>query len=147
MMFGFIAIASSYIFGTLLTANGNLLQLNLIAGGSMLLSLILNMLLIPRFLAVGSAYASVITQFISMIAQVIVVWIIFRFRISWRFMMTMVLFIAGLIAINLITRSLPIAWEFAFVIMLLASVIFAFALRFIRISALIGILKGRSDQA
>lgn len=142
MIFGFIAIASGYIFGTLLTANGNLLQLNFIAGGSMLLSFILNMLLIPRFLAVGSAYASVVTQFISMTAQVIVVWIIFRFRISWRFLMTLVLFIAGLVAINLITRALPIAWEFAFVTMIVASLVFAFALRFIRISALIGILKG-----
>ncbi len=147
MMFGFIAISTSYIFGTLLTANGNLLHLNIIAGGSMLLSFILNMFLIPRFLAVGSAYASVITQFASACAQVIVAWTIFRFRISFRLILTMGLFISGLIVINLVSRSLPISWEYSFAIMAIASLMLAFALRLIRISTLINILKGRSAQS
>lgn len=142
MMFGFIAISSGYIFGTLLTANGSLWHLNLIAGGSMLLSIVLNLLLIPRFLAVGSAWASVITQFTSMVAQIVVAWIIFRFRISWRFWLTLIAFIAGLIAINLITRVLPIAWYYGFIIMVVSSLVLAFVLRFIRISTLTGILTG-----
>lgn len=147
MMFGFIAISSGYIFGTLLTANGSLWHLNLIAGGSMLLSIILNLLLIPRFLAVGSAWASVITQFASMIAQMIMVWYIFRFRISWRFIVTLTGLIAGLIAINLITKMLPVTWYFGFILMIVLSLILAFVLRFIRFSALAGILSESSAKA
>lgn len=147
MMFGFIAISSGYIFGTLLTAHGSLWQLNLIAGGSMLLSIILNLVLIPRFMAVGSAWASVTTQFVSMLAQMVVVWFIFRFRVSWRFWLTLISFIAGLIAINLITRMLPIDWYYGFIIMIVSSLIFAFILRFIQISTLVGILTESSVQA
>ncbi len=146
MMFGFIAISMNYVFGTLLTANGNLKQLNVIAGGSMLLSLILNLILIPRHQAVGSAYASVITQFASAIAQVILVLVIFRFRVSPRFLLTMAFFIPGLVAINLVTRSLIEPWGAAFGIMVIASLAYAFALRLIRLSALAGILTGKNLQ-
>ncbi|HNS17238.1 MAG TPA: oligosaccharide flippase family protein [Bacteroidales bacterium] len=147
MMFGFIAISMSYIFGTLLTANGNLMHLNLIAGGSMLLSLILNLILIPRYLAVGSAYASVITQFVSAIAQVILVQLVFRFKWSLRFLLTLALFILGLVVINLATRSLIQPWGYAFGVMVTASLGYAFALRLIRFSSLIGILTGKTTQA
>ncbi|MBP6979344.1 MAG: polysaccharide biosynthesis C-terminal domain-containing protein, partial [Lentimicrobiaceae bacterium] len=144
MMFGFIAISMSYIFGTLLTANGNLMQLNVIAAGSMLLSLLLNLILIPRYLAVGSAYASVITQFASTIAQVILAQVIFRFKLSPRFLLILLVFILGVILINLVTRALIEPWGFAFGIMVIASLSYAFALRLIRLSSLVGILTGKT---
>jgi O-antigen/teichoic acid export membrane protein len=46
LMFCFIPIASTYIFGTLLTANGNLKQLNLMAASGMCINFALNLLII-----------------------------------------------------------------------------------------------------
>lgn len=56
MMLSLVAIANSYIFGTLLTANGNLKQLNIVAGFSMVLNIGLNLILIPKYKATGAAF-------------------------------------------------------------------------------------------
>ena len=62
LMTGFIGIATTYIFGTLLTANGSIRELNYMAAGGMVLNVTLNLVLIPQFFALGSAVASMITQ-------------------------------------------------------------------------------------
>ncbi len=47
LMFGFIAISSTYVFGTLLTANGSLKTLNIVAASGMVLNLLINLMLVP----------------------------------------------------------------------------------------------------
>lgn len=79
----FLAISSVYIFGTLLTANGNLKVLNIIALCGMLLNIVLNLLLIPRFKAVGAALASMITQYLTAGAQIYLAHLVFGFRLRW----------------------------------------------------------------
>ena len=69
VIFGLVPIGLTYIFGTLLTAGGHLRQLNLFAAASLVLNVVVNMLLIPRFGAVGSAYASLTAQGFMAIAQ------------------------------------------------------------------------------
>ncbi len=62
LMLNFIPMSSIYIFGTLLTAKGNLKVLNFIALGGMLMNVGLNLYLIPRHGALGATYATLITQ-------------------------------------------------------------------------------------
>lgn len=93
LMFDFIPISSTYIFGTLLTANGNLKQLNLMATTGMLINITLNLVLIPLFKVQGSAVASLITQVLTASAQVIMVKYIFRFRINYKFLFSVAVFI------------------------------------------------------
>lgn len=64
-----IAFGSTYVFGTLLTARGNLRTLNMIAVGGFVLNIILNFILIPRYGAVGAASATLSTQFLTAILQ------------------------------------------------------------------------------
>ena len=71
VIFGLVPIGLTYIFGTLLTAGGHLRQLNLFAAASLVLNVVVNMLLIPRFGAVGSAYASLTAQGFMAIAQLL----------------------------------------------------------------------------
>ena len=71
LMFGFIAISTTYIFGTLLTANGNLKELNVLALSTVILNVLLNLLFIPRLQAYGAALSSLITQSYMAIFQVI----------------------------------------------------------------------------
>ncbi len=69
LIISFIPISISYIFGTLLTANGSLKLLNYIALSGLIINCILNYLLIPVFQAVGSAWVCLITQSIVALIQ------------------------------------------------------------------------------
>ena len=64
IIFGLIPIAMTYLFGTLLTANGSMKVLNLIAVVGIVINVTVNLLLIPRMQACGSAVASFCTQFV-----------------------------------------------------------------------------------
>ncbi len=63
LMGGFFAVCGTYIFGTLLVANGSLRQLNFIFAGSLLFNVVLNLALIPAYKAEGAAMATCLTQF------------------------------------------------------------------------------------
>ncbi len=71
VIFGLIPIAITYIFGTLLTAGGHLRQLNIFAASSLLLNIVVNLILIPRFGAAGSAWASLTAQTFMALAQLL----------------------------------------------------------------------------
>lgn len=72
LIWGFVWVCISYIFGTLLTASGDLKTLNGLAAGAMVLNIALNLVLIPRHQALGAAYASFITQGLMALAQLAV---------------------------------------------------------------------------
>lgn len=72
LMGGFVFISLSYIYGTLLTANRNLKQLNLLAGATVIINITLNVLLIPAYKAYGAAIASIASQAFYAIGQVVV---------------------------------------------------------------------------
>lgn len=63
IIFGLIPISMNYLFGTLLTANGSMKKLNITAAIGILINVAVNLLLIPRMQACGSAVASFCTQF------------------------------------------------------------------------------------
>jgi len=71
LMFSFIGIASSIVFGTVLTARGNLLFLNVLSGIGILINVSVNYYLIPLYGATGAAIATVITQSLVSITQFI----------------------------------------------------------------------------
>lgn len=93
LIFGVMAMGSSYIFGTLLTANGNLKELNIIAALSLVISLVLNLTLVPIMFARGAAIANVSALAFSTIAQVYIVRRSFDFMFDFKFLMRIVTFI------------------------------------------------------
>ena len=147
---GFIAVSTTYIFGTLLTANGNLKQLNYIALTGLIINFLLNYLLIPRFLASGSAISSLVTQFTMAVLQVLMVQKIFKFNINYRYLFTLLSFLIGVILFNMVSKVfvlhlafLPdkVAWIGNFALMLVSSVILAFFLRLWSFGSLLKILR------
>jgi O-antigen/teichoic acid export membrane protein len=90
----FIFVSTTYVFGTLLTANGNLKELNIMAFSGMILNIGLNFILIPLYKATGSAASSLITQGITAIAQVILAARVFRFKNDYVFMIKLGVFFA-----------------------------------------------------
>lgn len=142
LMAGYIAISTTYIFGTLLTANGNLKQLNIVAASGMVLNIALNLYYIPRLEALGAAYVSVVTQFATAIAQVILVQYFFKFKINLKYLLSIFVFAVGVIIINILTKQLNLIWYFNFGIMIAASILLAIPLRLFNIRSIYVIIKG-----
>ena len=141
LMIAFVAISSTYIFGTLLTANGSLKALNIVAGSGMLISIIVNFVLVPELKAVGSAWAALSSQFITAIAQVIIAQYIFKFRINIKYLIVLGLYVIGVIVINFYSKQMPNPWIYNFLIMIGASVALAVLLRLLNIKEFISIIK------
>lgn len=141
LMLSFIAVSTTYIFGTLLTANGNMKQLNTMAAFGMILNITLNFLLIRQFEAYGSAISSMITQYLTAIIQVIIAQRIFKFKINYKLINTLIMFAIGVVAINYGSRMLNLNWMMSFVIMVATSVFWAFVSGTISIKAIFRILK------
>jgi len=141
LIIGFVPISVTYIFGTLLTANGSLKALNIMALTGMVLNFSLNYLLIPPLLAVGSAYASLITQFATAIIQVAIAQRIFRFEINWRYVTTLLLFAVGVILLNYVASQLGWDWRLALIIAGITSVLWAFILKLLSFGGFLRLLK------
>ena len=142
LMMGFIAISTTYVFGTLLTANGNLRGLNIIFACGMLLNISLNLILIPRLFALGSAYVSVTTQFLTAIIQVVFAQWIFKFKVDYRFLSTLVVFIIGVISINYFSKYYIVKdWHYNFIAMVVLSIILASLLKLLNFKSLIATIR------
>lgn len=72
LILSFIPIASSYVFTTLLTANASLKVMNIIGGISVVLNIIANYILIPKYGALGAVYATLLTQGMAAIGHIII---------------------------------------------------------------------------
>jgi O-antigen/teichoic acid export membrane protein len=83
LMACFVFVSLTYVFGTLLTANGNLRELNWMAGMGMILNIGLNIIFIPKYKAVGSAMSSLITQSLMALIQIFIAYRKFQFRINY----------------------------------------------------------------
>jgi len=127
----FTAISLTYIFGTLLTASGNLKKQNMVALGGIAINILLNLILIPKYYALGSAISSLVTQLTTGLLQVYLCYKVFHFRVNKRLLISLGLFIAGLFGVNYFTLDLTgkggDAWMVNFVIMLIFSGVLAFA--------------------
>ncbi|MCQ2285553.1 MAG: oligosaccharide flippase family protein [Bacteroidales bacterium] len=70
IIFCIIPFSMSYLFGTLLTAHGDMKALNIVAFAGILVNLLVNIILIPRLHAVGAAIASLSTQSVTCLLQI-----------------------------------------------------------------------------
>lgn len=149
LMIGFTGIATTYIFGTLLTANGSLRQLNIMAFSGMVLNIVLNLILIPRFQAHGSAYASLTTQLFTAAVQVILAFYILKLKTEWLFIFKLLFFIGLTIAAGIVSEFVS-NWIHGYFLMIISSVIFAFLFRLINLRDLYKIIRyeehGESDN-
>ena len=142
LMTGFIGIATTYVFGTLLTANGSMKQLNWMAFAGMVVNVSLNLYLIPRYQAFGSAYASLFTQIATAIAQVILVTMVFKLKPNYLFLIKLVAF-AGVTVIFAIVSQYFTHWFAGYLFLIMVSVLSAFLLRLFSIGDLFKLILTR----
>ncbi len=93
-----IPVSFTYIFGTLLTANGNMRLLNASAVVGIVVNLLVNFLLIPRMQARGAAIASLSTQSVMALIQTVIAFRELRIPIKDIPIVKSLIFIALLIS-------------------------------------------------
>jgi len=144
LMFGFIPISTTYIFGTLLTANGSIRELNIMAAIGMTINITLNLILIPSYQAQGAAVVSLFTQFLTAIAQVIIAVRIFKFRVKWTFLLKLVVFSVCIVVLGVLCKYIPNP-IIGLLSLISASTIAAFGVGLINIKNLYSILTDRES--
>jgi O-antigen/teichoic acid export membrane protein len=114
VILSFIPVSLSYIFGTLLTANGNLRHLNYIALAGVLVNMSLNLVLIPRYKAIGAAVASLVTQTIVTMVQVIMCMRIWNVNPGMPGILKFLLFVFLSIGVVIGSIYVPVPWVLSF---------------------------------
>lgn len=141
LMLCFTAVSTTYIFGTLLTANGNLKQLNTMAIIGICINLMLNFILIPHYQAMGSAVSSLITQFFTAGIQIYFAYKIFDFKVNIRLLIALAVFITGIIIFNMASRSFTENWMINFSIMCVFCGAWAFVSGLLNIKSIFRFIK------
>lgn len=70
LILSFIPIASSYVFNTLMNANASLRTLNIIGMVGVIINIVLNFILIPKYGALGAVYSTLFTQGLAAIGHI-----------------------------------------------------------------------------
>ena len=141
LIFGFVPISVTYVFGTLLTANNSLKQLNILSAITLGINIAINILLIPRFAEIGSAWASLVAQSFVAIAQMIAAFRIFKFKTDLILFAKLAIYIAAIVATNLAMLHCEANWIVHIVVIGIATPVLLFALQLFTIKDIAAIVK------
>jgi O-antigen/teichoic acid export membrane protein len=144
LMLSFIAVSGTYIFGTLLTANGSLKKMNYILIVAVILNIVFNFMLIPKYGALGAAWTTLVTQFFSMFAQVVLVKKEFGWKTNLRETLRILIFCICIVIITYgCYNYLGINWVVRFGLSLSAGIGLAFLLGLVNLKFAFDFLKNK----
>ncbi len=110
LMLSFIGISMNFVFGTLLTANGQLKELNIISAVGVIINVSVNLFLIPKYGATGAGFTAFITQMIMAITQFILCAKKFNLAIGFmqmgKWLLFTLCFVGVLFGFNLVFMNL-----------------------------------------
>ncbi len=141
----FIPISMTYIFGTLLTANGSLKYLNIVASIGMLLNMGINFILVPKFLALGAAYSSLTAQTITALIQAIIAIKIFKIRLDILYILRILFFILALIVAVFLLKDITSLWIYNIVISSALMIVLSFVFKIFKIKDVILLFKASRE--
>jgi O-antigen/teichoic acid export membrane protein len=142
LMFSFVAISSNYIFGTLLTANKSLKALNMVAFAGLVANIAVNLLLIPKLMAIGSAWASLFAQGGTAFLQIVLVKQIFKMKTNVSLLIRFSLLVSLMVAAGFALRQIPLGnWLLSISVLLFGGLALAFLLKLLDLKEMLRILK------
>ena len=149
LLLSFVAISCNYIFGTLLTANGSLKQLNIMAFIGVLINLFLNMTLIPDYGSEGAAFASLITQLFTLFSQIVITYRQFHFPLFHvggiqllAFIILTCLTVIRIHYLNLFSTN----WFINIIATIVVGSVFSLILRFVSIKDVFKLINSHQDE-
>ena len=129
LMGSFVSVSVTYIFGTLLTANGNLKQLNIVAACGVVLNITLNFIFIPHFQAIGAAFTSLCVQFVTCVIQFLIAKKFFGLKLGSSFWIRLVTFLVLISLTAYMSTTLALNLWISFAIAVAACIVIAFLTR------------------
>ncbi len=126
LMGSFVSISVTYIFGTLLTANGNLKQLNIVAACGVVINIALNCMFIPHFQAVGAAFTSLCVQFTTCVIQFFIAKKIFNLHLGTSYWLRLIAFLSLITITVYLSTLLTTSWPISFAIAAIICILLAF---------------------
>lgn len=148
MMFAFLGMAGTIIFGTLLTANGSMKELNITSAIALVLNLVLNLLLIPQYKAMGAAIAALVAQSFVGFSQYLISARKFKFSFDPTLILKIGLFVILVVLLGWLASSIEYTWWIEMAALVTISLLLAFALSLIDLKAMIKlVLNGDKHES
>lgn len=144
LMIGFNSIGIIHIVGTLLTANSNLMAMNIVFVVGIVINTGSNYFLILEYGAWGAAISTIVTQSFVALAELELARRVFSVRLNGLFLVQILVFILGVGGINLALQALSIPWFLSFVLAGLLSVLWALITKIIDVRGILGIIKTKT---
>ncbi|MBL1279280.1 MAG: polysaccharide biosynthesis C-terminal domain-containing protein [Fluviicola sp.] len=141
LMISFVFMCITYIFGTLLTAHGSLKALNIVALIAVGLNIILNYLIIPEYGAYGASMTSLVTQSLTAIFQIFLVFKILRLKFESKKIFSILTFSLTVIVLGYYAQQLNYHWALKYFSALLIAGVIALTSGMVSIKGILGILK------
>lgn len=130
------AYSIMYIYSTLLAANGHIALLNKLAGAGAVISVLLNLVLIPRQMALGAAITSFITQWLLAVAYIFYAAKRNELPADKKWIGAHAAYVLLLIAGGYGLSCLHLAWVYKLALLVLLAGILVLCFRFISIRAM-----------
>jgi O-antigen/teichoic acid export membrane protein len=92
LIWSFAAVGQTYVFSTLLTADRQLMRMNRFFVVGIVLDIALNLVLVPDYQAIGSAWSALCTQIFIALAMIFTAWRTYQFPIQMSAIFRLVLF-------------------------------------------------------
>ncbi len=148
LMACFIGSSTTYIYGSLLTANGSLKQLNIIAIFGMLVNLGVNFLAIPYYKAIGSAYTSVITQVGLGFIQMAMAYKILKVKVNPEFIKSLIIYTIIVLLFSFGINFINIYWLYKIFLLVLILLVLLLPLKMFDAKQIFDFLKNmKSNKA
>ena len=144
LIWGIVPISMTYVFGTLLTAAGKLRQLNILAAVTLVINVTVNLLAIPRYGAMGSAWAAVTAQSFMALAQIIVALRMIHLHPAKGYLLRLLLFAAAVTAAMWLLPAMP--WWAILATGTAAALVIALPLRLVEVRNMIKIFTDEKQQ-
>jgi O-antigen/teichoic acid export membrane protein len=136
LMASFPAFCMMYVYSTLLTANGNLRILVKIAIVGVILNVALNYILIPKYMAVGAAISTVVTQTTLAIGYIIFSGKTFRLPFNLKWIAAHAAFVLVSVGLAYSINMLSVTWYYKIAVFGIMELLFMFPFGFVSVKAI-----------
>lgn len=140
LMGSFFCLSTTYVFGTLLTANGSLKQLNLVAAAGVVINILLNLIVIPRYYSMGAACTSLCVQFVTAFAQYMICERMFKLKLGFSYWLHIIIFLGSVVLCTWLVKSWIPNPLLSFAISFCINIVFIFTTPLVRIKEIVKLI-------
>lgn len=146
LMLNFVPMAFGYIFGTLLTAKGDLKLLNVISLFGLVLNVAINFVLIPEYGVMGASIATILTQSLVTLSTFYFSLKYFSLRVYDFISLKVIYFVASSIGVFVLFRLLD-SWMIGAALSLVLALLLSFVLKVFKLSEILDLVRSRRDSS